>query len=73
MDFASIKVQCPGDIILMIKALSTIEGVGEDLDPEFDLIGFASPHLESLIKRQYSREAIWSRLKRSGGRYLNLA
>ncbi|MBG80924.1 MAG: hypothetical protein CMJ39_09480 [Phycisphaerae bacterium] len=66
------RIQCPGDIILMIKALSTIEGVGEDLDPEFDLIGYAKPHLEALIKRQYSREAIWSRLKRSGGKYLTL-
>lgn len=63
-------IQCPGDIILMIKALSTIEGVGEDLDPKFDLIGYARPHLEKLVKRQYSREAIFGRLKKSTMKYL---
>ena len=66
-------IQCPGDIVLMIKALATIEGVGEDLDPSFDLLTFARPHLESLVKRQYSREAIWARLKNSSTRYLKLA
>lgn len=65
-------IQCPGDIILMIKALSTIEGVGEELDPSFDLIAFARPHLEALVKQQYSREAIWSRLKNSTTKYLKL-
>ncbi|MEE2906808.1 MAG: AarF/UbiB family protein [Planctomycetota bacterium] len=65
-------IQCPGDIILMIKALSTIEGVGEELDPSFDLIAFARPHLEALVKRQYSREVLWSRLKTSSTKYLKL-
>lgn len=66
-------IQCPGDIILMIKALSTIEGVGEELDPKFDLIGYARPHLEALVKRQYSRKAIFDRLKKSGMKYLKFA
>ena len=66
-------IQCPGDIILMIKALSTIEGVGEDLDPKFDLISYARPHLEKLVKRQYSRKAILGRLKKSGMKYLKMA
>ncbi|MCH2132694.1 MAG: AarF/ABC1/UbiB kinase family protein [Phycisphaerales bacterium] len=67
------RIQCPGDIVLMIKALSTIEGVGEDLDPEFDLVGYAQPQLEALVKRQYSREAIWTRLKNSTTKYIKLA
>ncbi len=66
------RIQCPGDIVLMIKALSTIEGVGEDLDPNFDLITYARPQLEALVKRQYSKEAIWGRIKGSGMRYLKL-
>ena len=67
------RVQCPGDIVLMIKALTTIEGVAEDLDPEFDLITFARPHVEKLIKAQYSPSAIKRRLKANGMSWLKLA
>ena len=64
------KIQCPSDIVMMIKALTTIEGVGQDLDPEFDLIGFAKPHVEALIKRQYSFKAIRRRLQRNAGDWM---
>jgi ubiquinone biosynthesis protein len=67
------RVQCPGDIVLMIKALTTIEGVAEDLDPEFDLITFARPHIEKLIKAQYSPAVIKQRLKANGLGWLKLA
>jgi ubiquinone biosynthesis protein len=30
------NVRCPADIILLIKALTTIESVGRDLDPTFE-------------------------------------
>ena len=65
-------IQCPSDIVMMIKALTTIEGVAQDLDPEFDLIGFAKPHVESLIKRQYSFKAIRRRVQRNAGDWLKL-
>ena len=67
------KIQCPSDIVMMIKALTTIEGVAEDLDPDFDLISFAKPHVERLIKRQYSFPAIRRRLQRNAGEWLKLA
>ena len=66
------KIQCPSDIVMMIRRLTTIEGVAEDLDPEFDLIGFAKPHVERLIKRQYSFPAIRRRLQRNAGEWLKL-
>jgi len=66
------KVRCPADIVMMIKALTTIEGVAEDLDPSFDLIGFSKPHVERLVKRQYSFKAIQERVKRNAGRWIKL-
>jgi ubiquinone biosynthesis protein len=67
------RLQCPGDIVLMIKALTTIEGVAEDLDPEFDLISFARPHVEKLIKKQYSPGELKRRLKSNALSWVKLA
>lgn len=67
------RLQCPGDIVLMIKALTTIEGVAEDLDPAFDLITFAKPHVEKLIKKQYSPGEIKRRLKNNALSWVKLA
>jgi ubiquinone biosynthesis protein len=67
------RLHCPSDIVLMIKALTTIEGVGEDIDPDFDLMGFARPHVEKLIKDQYSMRALKSRFKRNAGKWFTLA
>ena len=66
-------IQCPADIVLMIKALTTIEGVAEDIDPDFDLVGFAKPHVERLIKQQYSWRAIQNRIKRNAGKWVTLS
>ena len=42
-------VRCPGDLVFLIKALSTIESVGESLDPDFQMIDFARPYVEKLV------------------------
>ena len=65
-------IKCPSDIVMMIKALTTIEGVGEELDPDFDLIAFARPHVEQMIKRQYSMAAIRKRIQRNAGEWAKL-
>jgi ubiquinone biosynthesis protein len=65
-------IECPGDLILMIKALTTIEGVATELDPTFDLIAAARPHLEKLVRSQYSPEAIKRRMRKAGMKYIEL-
>ena len=67
------KLKCPAEIVLMIKALTTIEGVAEDLDPAFDLVQFARPHVERLVKQQYSWRVIKGRLTRNAGKWITLA
>jgi ubiquinone biosynthesis protein len=57
----------------MIKALTTIEGVAEDLDPAFDLVQFARPHVERLVKQQYSWRVIKGRMTRNVGKWVTLA
>jgi ubiquinone biosynthesis protein len=66
------KIKCPSDIVMMIKALTTIEGVAEEIDPDFDLIGFSKPHVERLVKRQFSLPAIKRRLQKNASTWLKL-
>ncbi len=42
-------IQYPGEIILMVKALVTIEGVGYIFDPEIDIPSAARKHVRSIL------------------------
>jgi ubiquinone biosynthesis protein len=59
------NIQCPGDLILMIKALITIEGVGKELSPTFNLVDYAKPTIEQLVKSQMGFGAIKERSQAS--------
>lgn len=65
-------LRCPGDLVLLIKALATIEAVGERLDPSFDMVEFATPHLERLVARRYSMRAMRKRFQAGMLRYVEL-
>jgi ubiquinone biosynthesis protein len=67
------NVQCPGDLVLMIKALITIEGVGKALSPTFNLVNYAKPTIEKLVKSQYGFSAIKSRSESSALLWAQLA
>ena len=47
------RLRVPPDLILLIKALSTIEGVGQQLDPDFDIIAKASPFVKKIKLGRY--------------------
>ena len=32
------RIRCPADLVFLIKALSTIQGVAREIDPQFDLV-----------------------------------
>ncbi|NYZ63952.1 ABC1 kinase family protein [Luteimonas deserti] len=55
----------PPDLALLIKALLTLEGLGRQLDPEFDMTGAAQPWLERLMWMRHSPRALASRGRRS--------
>jgi ubiquinone biosynthesis protein len=66
------RVRCPADIILLIKALTTIESVARDLDPTFELVSFVQPYLEDLVSKRYSLSALKGRFQRGVVQYLEL-
>jgi ubiquinone biosynthesis protein len=47
-----IKIQ--PNLMLLIKALVTIEGMGRELDPQFDMIGHLRPFMEQAIRERIS-------------------
>ncbi|MBB3277291.1 MULTISPECIES: AarF/UbiB family protein [Pseudoxanthomonas] len=55
----------PPDLALMIKAFLTLEGLGRQLDPEFDMASEARPYLERAILDRYSPRAVARRGRRS--------
>lgn len=65
-------IRCPADLVFLIKALSTIQGVGQRLDPDFDLVGHVRPQIELLIKERYGFRAARDRIRTGALRYLSL-
>lgn len=67
------RIQCPADLMFLIKALTTIESVGRWLDPAFPLAEFVRPFVEKLVEKRYSFSALRGRAQKSLLSYLELA
>ena len=65
-------IRCPADLVYLIKALATIEGVAEELDPGFDIIAHLRPLMAKLIAEHYGLGAIKERLLRGAEAYLGI-
>ena len=52
------RLRLPPDIFLMIKALSSVEGVGRMLDSNFDLIAHASPFIKQVKLERFAPQRI---------------
>lgn len=48
------QIQYPGEIILMVKALVTIEGVGHIFDPELDIPSAARRHVQAILLHEFN-------------------
>jgi ubiquinone biosynthesis protein len=48
------QIQYPGEIILMVKALVTIEGVGYIFDPDIDIPFAARKHVQSILLKEFN-------------------
>ena len=53
-------LRLPPEIFLMMKALSTVEGVGLVLDPDFDMIAHAEPYIRQVKLSRFSAERLGS-------------
>ncbi|HEY3301218.1 MAG TPA: AarF/UbiB family protein [Methylophilaceae bacterium] len=55
------RLALPSDLTLLVKAFITLEGLGRELDPEFDMAGQALPLLEQTLRAQYTPAAFFKR------------
>jgi ubiquinone biosynthesis protein len=60
----------PADLVLMLKAFITLEGMGRSLDPEFDMAGEAAPVIKSVLRQHYSPPNVAKRMNKSLGEVL---
>ncbi|MCK5724065.1 MAG: AarF/ABC1/UbiB kinase family protein, partial [Gammaproteobacteria bacterium] len=59
------QIKVPSDLVLLTKALVTVEGVGRELDPDFNMVTRAKPFANKLIRQKYSL----SNLFKIGGKF----
>jgi ubiquinone biosynthesis protein len=68
----SFKMRPPRNLLLVIKALTTAEGVGRHLDPNFDPIAIAEPFLRSLKQERYTPKQLAEDIFTTGSDFLEL-
>ena len=63
---------CPSDLILLTKALTTIEGIAEEFDPTFNVLAHVEPQLKEVVTRRYGFAAMRHRMQKSMNGYTEL-
>lgn len=66
------QLMLPADLVLMLKAFITMEGMGRNLDPDFDMAGEAAPIVEGVLKRHYSPINVARRVRQGLGESLKV-
>ncbi len=55
------QLALPPDLSLLVKAFISLEGMGRELDPDFDMAGEAMPLLEQALRARYAPTAFLQR------------
>lgn len=56
------RMQLPREVALIFKVLIMIEGIGVQLDPDYDLLGVLTPYVRRLLKDRLSFASITERV-----------
>lgn len=67
------RIKFPSDLMLLAKALVTIEGIGRQLDPEFNMISHLKPFMETLLSDRITPASISREMVRTVQAYGALA
>jgi len=57
----------PPDLTMLFKALITLEGLGRQLDPDFQIVSFLTPFVKKIIIDRYMPGTLYKKGKRSLG------
>ncbi|MBX6393468.1 MAG: ubiquinone biosynthesis protein UbiB, partial [Burkholderiales bacterium] len=66
------RLSMPPDLALLIKAFISLEAMGRELDPDFDIAGQAKPVLERIMREHYAPAAVLRRGMRTSTELLQI-
>lgn len=55
------QLMLPSDMAILVKAFISLEGMGRELDPDFDIAGEAMPMLEHALRARYTPASLAKR------------
>ncbi len=61
------RLRIPPDIFLMLKAITAVEGVAMQLDPEFDFFQLAVPYVKKVKMERYHPQRLTEEIIHTGG------
>ncbi|WP_137937536.1 AarF/UbiB family protein [Chitinivorax sp. B] len=56
-------IALPPDLTLLFKALITLEGLGRQLDPDFEMVAHMTPFVREVVINRYRPSSVFQRLK----------
>lgn len=62
----------PPDLTMLFKVFISLEGMGRQLYPQFEIVSVAKPHVERAIRARYAPEAVFKRGWRSINDFINV-
>jgi ubiquinone biosynthesis protein len=65
------RLRIPPEIFLIMKAISTVEGVGLTLDPDFDMIAHAEPFIKQVKLARFSPKRLGNDAVSIFGQYMD--
>jgi ubiquinone biosynthesis protein len=71
--FFDYKIRIPSNMLLLLKALVIIEGVGLTLDPRYNILENIHPYVVRLMEKKYSPKKLGARIVKSIGDFTMLA
>jgi len=63
--FFDYKIRIPSHVLLLLKALVIIEGVGLKIDPEYDIIANIGPYVQRLLLQKYNHKYLATEVSKS--------
>ena len=66
------RLRIPADLVMMIKAMTTAEGVGVALDPQINMVELATPYVRKLKMERFSFRRLMGEFYDSGNEILQL-
>ncbi|MCK9395274.1 MAG: AarF/UbiB family protein [Methylobacter sp.] len=52
------KLMLPADLALLVKAYITLDGLGRQLNPDFNTLAFSAPYVQKVMMERYRPEAL---------------